>query len=143
MIVKLVTSFHYLHFNFRVNIYNEFNDNWHRVTFIFSLVGHVETLRTNCHKRRRIIQMKNLVLEFEVPFIFHVMLIIFSFLTYQNIKPHGIWWKDPKQSTHWDLIKIVWHVNLEKGKWKIFIHILYELCVTCMKIMKTNDERQT
>jgi hypothetical protein len=41
------------------------------------------------------------------------MPIIFSLLAYQEIRPHRTWWKKPKQSTHWDLIKVVWHTNLE------------------------------
>jgi hypothetical protein len=33
-------------------------------------------------------------------------------LVYQEIRPYKIWWKEPKQSTHWDLIEVVWHNNL-------------------------------
>jgi len=59
------------------------------------------------------VKVRNLFLEFEVPIIFRVMLIIFSLLAYQETKPHRIWWKELKQSTHWDLIEVVSHTILE------------------------------
>jgi hypothetical protein len=59
------------------------------------------------------VQVRNLFLEFEVRLICRAMLINFSLLVYQGTKPHRIWWKKPKQSTHWDLIGVVWHTNLE------------------------------
>jgi hypothetical protein len=59
------------------------------------------------------VKVRNLFLKFEVPFIFCVVLIIFWLLAYKETKPHRIWWKEPKQSTHWDLIRIVWHTILE------------------------------
>ncbi len=66
------------------------------------------------------VQVKNLLLKFEVPLIFQVMPIIFSFLAYQESKPHKIWWKKPRQFTHWDLIeRVVWHTNLKNERYKI------------------------
>jgi len=46
------------------------------VLLVFFFFDHVEVLRNNCHKRLRLVKLKNLFLEFEVPFIFHVMFIL-------------------------------------------------------------------
>jgi hypothetical protein len=46
------------------------------VLLVFFFFDHVEVLRNNCHKRWRLVKLKNLFLEFEVPFIFHVMSIL-------------------------------------------------------------------
>ncbi len=75
--------------------------------------------------------MSNLFLKFEVPLIFHVMSIIFSLLAYQETKPHRIWWKKPKQSTHWDLIKVIWDTSLEMRDKKY----LFAYRVTCGTFM--------
>jgi hypothetical protein len=42
--------------------------------FILNYNNCVEVLTNNCHKRWRMDKLRNLFLEFEVPFIFHVML---------------------------------------------------------------------
>jgi len=47
----------------------------------------VKILKTNCYKRKRLVQVGNLFLEFEVPLIFHVMYIYFYFLAYQKSRP--------------------------------------------------------
>jgi len=39
----------------------------------FFFGDHVEVLRNNCHKRWRLIKLRNLFLEFKISFIFHVM----------------------------------------------------------------------
>jgi len=78
VIVELASNFHYSHLNFKVSIFDEFNDCWHCIINIFFLFDHVEILKANCHKRMRVVQVRNLFLEFKVPVIFHAMLIYFS-----------------------------------------------------------------
>lgn len=51
------------------------------LTFFF-FFDHVQILKVNCHRRKRVIQVRNLFLEFEVSFIFCLMSIIFSLLAY-------------------------------------------------------------
>jgi hypothetical protein len=89
-----------------------------------SLFDCVEILRVSCHNRKRMVKMRNLFLKFEVPLISGVMPIIFSLLDYQKTKPHRIWWKEPKQSTHWDIIGVIWHTILEMRDKNIYLHIV-------------------
>ncbi len=106
--VKLVSNFHYSHLNFKVNIFNEFNDYWHYIIDIFFFLIMLKFLKPNCHKKKkkRMVQVRNLFLQFEVALIFRAMPIYLYFLAYQKTRPHKkTWWKEPKQSTHWDLIK--------------------------------------
>jgi hypothetical protein len=79
----------------------------------FSLFDCVENLRFNYHKRKKMVKVKNLFLKFEVPLIFRVVPIVFSLLAYRETKPHRVWWKEPRQSTCWDLIIVIWHTILE------------------------------
>jgi hypothetical protein len=75
--VELASNFHYSHLNFKVSIFDEFNDCWHYIInncFFY----HVEILKANCHKKMKVLQVRNLFLQFKVPLIFHAMLIIFS-----------------------------------------------------------------
>jgi hypothetical protein len=44
----------------------------------------------------------------------------------KKTRPHRIWWKEPKQSTHWDLIGVIWHTNLEMKDRKY----LFARCMT-------------
>jgi hypothetical protein len=39
---------------------------------VISFFDRVEDLRNNCHKRWRLVKLRNLFMEFEVSFIFHV-----------------------------------------------------------------------
>jgi hypothetical protein len=48
------------------------------VLLTFFLFDYVEILKVNCHKRTKVVQVRNLFLEFKVPLIFRTMLIIFS-----------------------------------------------------------------
>jgi hypothetical protein len=67
--VKLVSNFHYSHLNFKVNIFNEFNDYWHYIIDIFFFLIMLKFLKPNCHKKKkkRIVQEENLFLQlFEV-----------------------------------------------------------------------------
>jgi hypothetical protein len=68
------------------------------VLLTFFLFDHVEILKTNCHKRKIMVLVRNLLLKLEVPLIFYAMPIIFSLLAYQETGPHKIWWKEPKHS---------------------------------------------
>ncbi len=43
------------------------------VLLVFFFFDCVEVLRNNCHKRWRLVKLKKLFLEFEVPFMFHVI----------------------------------------------------------------------
>jgi hypothetical protein len=44
--------------------------------------------KTNCYKRKRLVQVGNLFLEFEVPLIFHVMYIFIYFIAYDERLGH-------------------------------------------------------
>jgi uncharacterized membrane protein len=72
--VELKISFYYSHFNFRIGICNEFNDNWHHIIGSFFLFDRVKTLRVNFHKKRRVGQVKILFLKLEVTCIFIYLL---------------------------------------------------------------------
>jgi hypothetical protein len=50
------------------------------VLLTFFLFDHVEILKANCHKRKIMVLVRNLLLDHEVPLIFYVMPIIFLFL---------------------------------------------------------------
>ncbi len=65
--VDLATSFNYSMNSMTIDI----------VLLIFFLFDHVEVLRSNCQKKWRLVQLRNLFLEFNIPFIFHVMSIFF------------------------------------------------------------------
>ncbi len=70
--VELVRNLDYSHLNFKVSIFNEFNNYWFCIINFF-LFDHVEILKANCYKRKRMVQVRNLLLEFEVPFIFRAI----------------------------------------------------------------------
>ncbi len=107
---------------FKLAFPNELNDYWH-----FFLFGHIEILKANCHKRKKVVQVRNLFVKFEITFIFLCNVkFFFGLLVYQEIRPYKIWWKEPKQSTHWDLIEVVWHNNLEMKDRKY----LFAYCMT-------------
>jgi hypothetical protein len=43
------------------------------VLLTFFLFDHVEFLKAKCHKRMKVVQVRDLFLEFKVPFIFRAM----------------------------------------------------------------------
>jgi hypothetical protein len=85
--VELVRNFHYSHLNFLISIFNECTNYWDCIINFF-LFDHVEILKADCHKRKRMVPMRNLLLEFEVSFIFCAIPIFVSFLTYQKTRPY-------------------------------------------------------
>jgi hypothetical protein len=96
---------------------------------IFFLFDHAEILKPNCHKRKRMVQARNLFLQFEVALLFRAMPIYLYFLAYQKTRPHKkTWWKELKQSTHWDLIKrsCLAH-QFGNERYKIINLILYDI----------------
>jgi len=64
--VDLATSFNY---SMTIDI----------VLLIFFFFDCVEVVRSNCQKKWRLVQLRNLFLEFNIPFIFHVMSIFLIF----------------------------------------------------------------
>jgi hypothetical protein len=62
------------------------------ILLAFFNFDHVEILKVNCDKRKKMVQVRNLFLEFEVPPIFYVAL-FFSFSYLPITRPHRIWWK--------------------------------------------------
>jgi hypothetical protein len=63
-------AFNYLYLNFITGVCNL---NSMIIDIFLYLNNFVEVLRNNCHKRWRVVKLRNLLLKFEVPFIFHVM----------------------------------------------------------------------
>jgi hypothetical protein len=52
----------------------------------------------------------------------------FFLLSYQEIRPCKIWWKEIRQSTYWDLIeRVVWHMSLEMRFFFLLNNILYDI----------------
>jgi hypothetical protein len=77
--IMLEINFHYSHLNSKISIYNKLNYYCNFRFFFFFFC--VEILKSNYHKRKQMVQMKNLSKEFEIPFILYVILInLFSCL---------------------------------------------------------------
>ncbi len=73
--VEFATNFYYLVFEFLKLLFLMSLMIIDIVLLAFLKIYCVKILKTNCYKRKRLVQVGNLFLEFEVPLIFHVMYI--------------------------------------------------------------------
>jgi hypothetical protein len=96
------------------------------ILLAFCIFDRVEILKVDCHKRKKMVQVKKLFIKLKYHPFFYVTSINFPFLTYQYTRPHRIWWKIVETIYTLGLIRVVWHTNLEMRD-KIFICILYDL----------------
>jgi hypothetical protein len=74
--VKFAINFYYSHLYFKVDVFNEFNDYWYYIIDFYFFLNLVEMLKVNSHKRKKVVQVRNLFLVFEILLIFHVLVTI-------------------------------------------------------------------
>ena len=71
------------------------------------------TLRCMSRKRKIALLGSSSILE-ERPFMVRVFPIIIAILSLFEPHPGRVWWKEPRQSTQWDIIEgLVWHTSPE------------------------------
>ncbi len=86
--VEFATNFYYLVFEFLKLLFLMSLMIIDIVLLAFLKIYCVKILKTNCYKRKRLVQVGNLFLEFEVPLIFHVMYIFIYFIAYDERLGH-------------------------------------------------------
>jgi hypothetical protein len=71
------------------------------------------TLYLMSRKRKIALLGSSSILE-ERPFMVRVFSIIIAILSLFEPHPERVWWKEPRQSTQWDIIEgLVWHTSPE------------------------------
>ncbi len=83
-VLELVSNLHYSHLNFKL-VFSMNSIIISIVLLTFFLFDHVEILKANCHKRKKMVLARNLLLELEVPLIFYAMPTIFSLFAYHEL----------------------------------------------------------